>query len=301
MVGAAFTRDIYAFRVKTTREQDQALIQEFNALPNVNRYNGFTRNCADFTRSLVNRYFPGAARADRLNDFGMTSPKAVAKSFASYAKKHPELEYSVDRYTQVAGPLPRSLDNREGTEVAFHAKKWSLPLLILRSHFLIACAATYYLTGRFNPEHEYQTHRAGEDANVPKAVERADWAAYQASFRLLLAQAVREGVFAHEKDVNRYFRRSAQEGKTELDAAGEPVLELNGTRIGLTRNTVLEPGSDPLNAERLMLARVNAALKAAPKNRETLEEFQEDWGILQALSEEREAREAHAGEGVAGN
>ncbi len=38
MVGATFTRGIYAFRVKTTRERDQALIDEFNALPNVNRF-----------------------------------------------------------------------------------------------------------------------------------------------------------------------------------------------------------------------------------------------------------------------
>ncbi len=131
MVGATFARGIYAFRVKTTREQDQALVDEFNALPNVNHFSGFRRNCADFTRALVNRYFPGSARADRLNDFGMTSPKAVAKSFAHYAKKHPDLEYSVEHYTQLTGPLPRSLDNREGTEVAFRAKKWSIPLLVL--------------------------------------------------------------------------------------------------------------------------------------------------------------------------
>jgi hypothetical protein len=301
MVGALFARDIYAFRVKTTSEQDQALINEFNAMPNVNRYNGFTRNCADFTRSLVNRYFPGSARADRLNDFGMTSPKAVAKSFAHYAKKHPELEYSVERYTQVAGPWPRSLDNREGTEELFHAKKWSFPLLILRSHFLLACAATYYLTGRFNPEHEYQTHRAGEEATLSKAAERADWGDYKASFPAVLAEAVRDGVFAHVKDVDGYFRLSQREGKTTLDPDGEPVLEFAGARVGLTRETVLQPDSDPVAAERLMLARVNATLKAAPKNRETLTEFQQDWEILEELTYAREARATHLSEGVAGN
>jgi hypothetical protein len=95
MVGATFAREIYAFRVRTTAEQDQSLVNEFNAMPNVNRYNGFTRNCADFTRKLVNLYFPGSARPDLLNDFGMTSPKAVAKSFANYGK-HPELGYSVE-------------------------------------------------------------------------------------------------------------------------------------------------------------------------------------------------------------
>ncbi len=153
----------------------------------------------------------------------MTSPKAVAKSFAHYAKKHPELEYSVERYTQLAVPLPRSLDNREGTEVLFRAKKWSVPLLILHSHFLIAFAATYYLTGRFNAEHEYQTHRAAGDTALTRDAERQAWAAYKERFPSVLAEAVRDGVFARGKDVNGYFRLSQREGKAELDAAGNPL------------------------------------------------------------------------------
>ncbi len=36
-----------------------------------------------------------------------------------------------------------------------------------------------------------------------------------------------------------------------------------------------------------MLARVNATLKAAPKNRESLTEFQEDWGVLEELQRDR--------------
>ena len=130
-----------------------ALINEFNAMPNVNRYNGFTRNSADFTRNLVNRYFPGSARPDLLNDFGMTSPKAVTKSFANYGSKHPELEYSVERYKQVAGPIRRSEDNSKGTEVIFRSKKWSIPLLVAGSSFLMYSAAAYYFIGRFNREH----------------------------------------------------------------------------------------------------------------------------------------------------
>ena len=81
-VAATFLRDIYMFTVKTTPEQDRAVMEKFNRTGNVSRYNGFTYNCADFARDVVNMYFPGAAKADRINDFWMTSPKAIAKSFS---------------------------------------------------------------------------------------------------------------------------------------------------------------------------------------------------------------------------
>jgi hypothetical protein len=256
-------------------------------MPNVNRYNGFTNNCADFTRSLVNRYFPGAARPDHLNDFLMTSPKAIAKSFAAYGKKHPELDYSVEHYPQLPGPIRRSFDNRKGTEVAFRAKGWSIPLIILRSHFLIYCAAAYYLTGRFNPQREYEAHRAGDDAEISAATQRKAWQVYKQQFSSVMAEAVRNGLFEHEKDVDGYLRLTARQGSTRLNAAGEAVLELDGAQAGLTRENILEPDSDPALAARLMLAKVNATLKASLKNRESLSEFQQDWTIMQELGQVR--------------
>ncbi len=164
------------------------------------------------------------------------------------------------------------------------------------SHYLIAAAAVYNLTGRFNTEQEFETHRAAEDADVSREAERQAWAAYKEQFPSVLAEAVRDGVFEREKDVNGYFRLSERQGIAEVDADGKPVLEMDGARVGLTRNTVLQPDSDSLVAERLMLARVNATLKAAAKNRESLTEFREDWGILEKLEK---ARGTHRAEGVA--
>jgi len=68
MVGGTFVRQIYLFRVKTTVEDDARLMEEFNALPNENRYNGFTRNCSDFARAVINRYFSDATKPDHLNE-----------------------------------------------------------------------------------------------------------------------------------------------------------------------------------------------------------------------------------------
>ncbi len=82
MVSAESERTFYILIASTTVEEDQKLIDEFNSIPNVNHFNGITRNCADFTKHVIDTYFPHAAHRDSINDFGMTSPKAVARSFA---------------------------------------------------------------------------------------------------------------------------------------------------------------------------------------------------------------------------
>ena len=108
MVGANFVRGIYIFVAETSEQQDLKFISEFNSLPNVNHFNGVTRNCADFTRRVINSYFPHAVSPDYINDFGMTSPKAVARSFTHYALRHPEMHFRVLHYAQLPGTIKRS-------------------------------------------------------------------------------------------------------------------------------------------------------------------------------------------------
>src|SRR4030095_9819174 len=95
MVAATMIRGVYIFAVNTSVEQDEELIAEFNSSVNKNHFNGVTRNCADFSKRIINTYFPHAAKADYLNDFGMTSPKAVARSFTHYGLHHPESNFHV--------------------------------------------------------------------------------------------------------------------------------------------------------------------------------------------------------------
>ena len=75
MVGAASERTLYILVVSTTVEQDRAMIEKFNDAPNENHFNGVSRNCADFTRNLINTYFPHATHREVMNDFGITTPK----------------------------------------------------------------------------------------------------------------------------------------------------------------------------------------------------------------------------------
>jgi hypothetical protein len=111
LVGSAFDRTIYGFQVGTTPEQDAQLIAEFNDAKNTERYNGMFRNCADFVRVTINRYYPHAVRRNYIADLGLTSPKSVARGLAHYAHKHPDVDFQVFVIPQVPGSLPRSHSN----------------------------------------------------------------------------------------------------------------------------------------------------------------------------------------------
>ena len=245
-VGAAFNRSIYIFIVRTTTEQDLEFIRKMNSLPNENHFNIFRRNCADFTKQLVNEYFPHSARADFLNDFGMTSPKAVARSFARFAHGRPDLEYHVLHFAQLPGTYKRSDKPRLGTELPFHAKLFLAPLVplgIFSIHETLPVFFTaYMLTGRFNPEHEWEKHpsaRATElgfqiaaaknekdkakiavletQMRIAKAATVGDselWAERRAEFQAFIDQAVKDPSAPKISSTKRTFK--------ELDRAGTP-------------------------------------------------------------------------------
>ena len=158
MVGATLERSMYMFVVKTSVEQDQALIAELNAAPNVNHFNGLTRNCADFTRRVMNFYFPHAVNPDYINDFLITTPKAAAHSLTRYAAEHPELDMRVLHFTQIPGTIKRSYECRSGTEEIYRSKKFVIPLAVFAWQGVPAAFSTYILTGRFNPEHQFEAH-----------------------------------------------------------------------------------------------------------------------------------------------
>ena len=156
MLGMTFNRDIYSFNIKTTSEEDEKFLKEFTSLPNENRFNSFNRNCADFVRKTINRYFPQAARRDLINDFGISTPKAIAKSLTQYATDRPELLFTITRYPQVAGPIWRSSDNRNFTETAFTSKKYVIPSLLFEPALIGIFASTYLITGRFDVHQAHQ-------------------------------------------------------------------------------------------------------------------------------------------------
>lgn len=299
MVGATLIRSMYIFVIDTTVEQDKELIAKFNASPNENHFNGFTRNCATFTKRVINTYFPHAANADYINDFGMTTPKAIARSFARYAVRNPKLNFRVLHFAQVPGTIKRSNEVRSVTEQLYRSKKFLVPMLIFADHELPAVAASYILTGRFNPEREFEKHPA-EEENSPDAMgpEKApakekvlvvgtpeQWKGYRNELDSLLKERVQTGVDWKQGDLHDLFKHVNKVGTPHVDADGALWLDVpekgQTFNVGLSANNVVGRSSDSELAYALLLWRTDGVLKSPKHRRETMPEFEKDWKLLQ--------------------
>jgi hypothetical protein len=313
MVGAGMSRSMYIFVVETTVEQDLDLIARFNALPNENHFNGVTRNCADFTKNVIDTYFPHSAHRDFLNDFGMTSPKAVARSFTHYALNHSESHFRVLHFSQLPGTIKRSSEARSGTEQLYHSKKLLVPMVIFADHELPVAAAAYLLSGRFNPEREFEAHPATETTRPGNQFHAAksetdsaraaqldsvetqerveligtpgEWKKYRKAFDSMVDEAVREEIIPHRSFVTHFFKYLDQAGIPTTDGKGALWMEFrNGdeiAKVGLSVVNIFAQGSDPHLAFELLLARIDQVLKSPKHRRETMWEFKEDWALLE--------------------
>ncbi len=149
LVGASYDRTIYGFEIETTPEQDAHLVALLNDRRNVAGFNLLYRNCADFSRNLLNTYYPHAIRRNFLVDLGITTPKQVARSLTKYARHHPGLEFSVFMIPQVPGTIPRSHPVYGVMESMLKSKKYIVPLAILSPHLTAGMVVAYFTDGRF--------------------------------------------------------------------------------------------------------------------------------------------------------
>lgn len=316
-VAESFVRGMYIFVAHTTTNQDLKFIADFNAAANVNHYSGISNNCADFAMRILNSYFPHSAKPDHLNDFGITSPKAIAKSFAHYAARHPELLYHVIHIPQLPGSFKSSGDCRKGTEVAFRSKRWFFPML-LRSHELLYFAASYWLTGRFNPQKEFEKHPSEETAQIEQRLKALANSSGSGDVRQLrrevrAAQVKQTGTDDDWRRFRMLFREDQAGSPPDrelllfpagtianlargIDLRGEPEISPDGNAwlnlreggpqltAGLDAANVNSTKADPRFAYQLMLVRLKSELKSEPKRRESLPQFKKDWLRWQSAS-----------------
>jgi hypothetical protein len=151
LVGAAYIRKIYGFRIKTSQQQDDAFIAHFNDRKNRTHFNLFLSNCADFAREVLNFYEPHSVHRNFLADAGITTPKQVARSLTAYAHRHPDLSLYSFQIAQVPGSIKRSKSADSVAEALLKSKKYLVPLAIL-SPYTACGVGVVYLTGRFNPK-----------------------------------------------------------------------------------------------------------------------------------------------------
>ena len=151
LMGAVYDRRIVAFSVKTTPEQDEALIRALNGRRNVARFNLFFSNCADFSRDVFNLYFPNALKSSIIADFGLTTPKQIAKSLAKYSKTRSDLALTSFIVPQIPGNRSESKRARGVMESLLKTKKYVIPLAVVQPWIPPGLVAGYFITGRFNP------------------------------------------------------------------------------------------------------------------------------------------------------
>jgi hypothetical protein len=150
LVGGLYDRKIYAFEVETTVQQDERLIETFNDKTNRSHFNLLFHNCADFSRGVVDLYYPGSVSRSFTADLGMTTPKQLAKDLVRYAGRHEQLDLEIFVLPQVNGTIRRS-DHIDGVAEAILRKKYVIPIAFLQPYCAAGFAVTYLTTGRFNP------------------------------------------------------------------------------------------------------------------------------------------------------
>ena len=290
MVAATMIRGVYIFAVSTPAEQDQQLIAEFNNSVNKNHFNGVTRNCADFTKHIINLYFPHSAHADYLNDFGMTSPKAVARTFTHYGLHHRESDFRVMHFAQVPGVTKRSRTVRAGTEQLFHSGKLLVPMALISYYTVPVVTVSYFTTARFNAQKEFEHHPAAEmptsdasaDFREQIAGNDADWKRFRRSLDSLAEES---GLRKTGKESNHFFKKFDEEGAPSIDENGAAWMDIERdgkpTNVGLSASNVLARSSDSALSYEFLLARVGHILSSPARGRETMIEFNEDWARLE--------------------
>lgn len=148
--GVAYNRRVWGYQVATTPEQDERFIATMNAAPNHHRYHVKKTNCANFAADMVNLYFPGVVkRGDYIADFGLMTPKHVARSLAEYGEAHPESSLKVMEISQVPGEFRRSRPVRGAAEAGLKTKRYLATLALIQPEIVVGLVILYLDHGRW--------------------------------------------------------------------------------------------------------------------------------------------------------
>ena len=163
LIGAAYNRKIYGFQFPTTPAQDDHLIAELNSRKNHSHFNLFFNNCADFSRKILNLYYPHAVHRSYVGDAGLTTPKQLAECLVKYAKSHPELHMSAFYLPQIPGSRDPSHHVNNVCEAFVKTKKYMVPLAAFHPWLAGGIFAAYLAGSHFNVAHYAETEYGPHD------------------------------------------------------------------------------------------------------------------------------------------
>jgi hypothetical protein len=294
LVGTAYDRTVYGFEIETTAAQDRAFIARYNSLPNRSHFRTVSRNCADFTKDVINFYYPRALHRSVVADVGITTPKQMAKTLIKFSARHPRLEFSRYVIPQVPGIEARSTPVHGVVESFLKSKKYIVPSVLVSPIFAGCVVAVYVGTGagRFDPSREAEVFNAERELEAPLGAE--DRSSYQLELNHLVASASADMSPARTEKWKHLLRNAAP----NLDAEGRPVLRIRKgdevVTVGVTGSnifanndaaeSVTEQGAEPIAeafAQQLLEARLRAELRRGSPPKVSESDITRDWNLLQ--------------------
>ena len=282
LIGSSYDRTIYGFEIETTREQDDALIRKLNSSANESHFRLVRRNCADFSKDVMNFYFPKALHRSVVADIGITTPKQMAKMLVKYSAHHPEIKFSRIVIPQVPGSMPRSTAVHGVVESFFKAKKYIVPSAIASPIFAGCVAAVYVGTraGHFEPARGAMVFVVGGNPEPP--LDREDLRAYREELKHLLAGTYPE---RSEHSVDKAWGKIQARSAKSVDAQGRPVLEMEVgeqvVKLGASADNVFDNQAPPDLVRQLLEARLQSELNHRSSHAVTETEVARDWKLLQ--------------------
>ncbi len=149
LIGLAYERRMYAFRFDTTEAQDDAFIARMNDAKNKSHFQLLFNNCSDFSRGVLNQYFPRAFGRGIFPDAGMTTPKQIAYKLERYSHKHPEIHLEIFEIPQVPGNRRLSHANKSISE-SLITTAYAVPIAILNPYLAGGLFVDYVVRGRYH-------------------------------------------------------------------------------------------------------------------------------------------------------
>lgn len=149
LVGVSYERRMYAFRFDTTEAQDDAFIARMNSRKNESNFQLLFNNCSDFSRGVLNQYFPRTFRRSIFPDAGMTTPKQITYKLERYARKHPEIHLEIFEISQIPGYRRRSRSNKSIAE-SLITTAYAVPIAIVNPYLAGGLFVDYVVRGRYH-------------------------------------------------------------------------------------------------------------------------------------------------------
>jgi hypothetical protein len=149
LIGVSYERRLYALRFDTTEAQDDAFIERMNDGTNRSNFQLLFNNCSDFSRVVLNQYFPKTFRRSIFPDAGMTTPKQIAYKLEHYAHRHPEIHLEIFEIPQIPGYRHMSRSNKSISE-SLITTAYAVPIAILNPYLAGGLFVDYVVRGRYH-------------------------------------------------------------------------------------------------------------------------------------------------------